>query len=273
MALELVSPCPEWALPLAWEWLRPSLRMLADDFAMASLEKFTALAAQIDAGGGKTWAIKRDGSFIGWISFEPVNKVSGVMHGFMSRRGWGRKNSDAALKAALEQIFAAGYERVSFPVLACNYPVRGLLRRVGAKEEGLLRSFTTCGGELADLGMFGMTKADFYGTTDGARQFAGRTEQHEGSQHGDEQRELLEHGRHKRLDFADVQPDADGRAISDRSRARERRPERPEHHTVRNVWDEQYQPDVPVDRGQAAAKPVVKRVRKQRSQRKRGATN
>lgn len=273
MGVSLVSPFPEYALPQAFEWLRVSLRFVADDFAMKDLRSFVDLAAGIDARGGKTWGIRVNESLLGWISFEPVNKVSGIVHGFMSRRGLGRKNTDEALKLALAEIFHEGYERVSFPVLARNHLVRGLLRRVGAKEEGLLRSFTSCGGELADLVIIGMVKADFDVNTDRARQSAGRTEQHSGSEHNNDQRVGVEQRFDQRVEYPDVQSLPDRPASVDGVSTPERSSQRSEYHANGNVWDELDQQHVPGDRGSAAAKPLVKRIRKQRSQRKRGAAN
>lgn len=271
--ISIVSPFPEHMLPAAWGWARPYLRLMADDFAMCTMPKFMELASQIDERGGKTWGCAKDDALFGWVSFEPVNAVSGILHGFSRKQAWGRKNTETALRLVMEDIFSLGYERISHPVLASNSLVRSLLRRVGAREEGVLRSFTTCGGKLADLMILGTLKGEFYGSLNGIGVATGRPEQHASSKNGIDDGNISDIGQLGGIEHAGVQLDANGSAEHDRASAAERDGERAEHHAGANVGDEPDQQHVQGDRGSPPAKPKLKRVRKQRSKRHYSAAN
>ena len=181
--VELVTPFPSYALPLAWEWVRPALRQMADDFALQNIEALITAAETMEARGGKTWGVLRNGRLCGWLGFEPVNRISGIGHCFFANWAWGKETTDTAVKLCLAQIFEMGYERVSCPVLAMNRSIRSLMRRVGIREEGTLRSFTMCGGEITDLVMAGQIKAEFSNVNHvGFRSAPGRSERVSGSE-------------------------------------------------------------------------------------------
>lgn len=271
--ISLISPFPEHMLPAAWGWARPYLRLMADDFAMCTMPKFMELASQIDANGGKTWGCAKDGALFAWVSFEPVNKVSGILHGFSRKQAWGRKNTETALRLVMAHIFSLGYERISHPVLATNVLVRALLRRVGAREEGVLRAFTTCGGKLADLMILGTLKGEFYGNLDGIGVATGRPEQHASGADGNNVEHGGDGGKLGDIEHAGVQPNADRGAEHDSGGAAERDSERPEHHADGDLGNERDQQHLQGDRGPAPAKPKLKRVRKQRGKRHSSAAN
>jgi RimJ/RimL family protein N-acetyltransferase len=271
--ISVVSPFPEHLLPAAWGWARPYLGVMADDFAMCTQEKFMELAAQIDECGGKTWGCAKNGALFGWVSFEPVNKVSGILHGFSRKEAWGRHNTENALRLVMQDIFTMGYERISHPVLATNTLVRALLRRVGAREEGVLRSFTTCGGKLADLMILGTLKEEFYGTSNRTGFVTRRIKQHASGAHGNNVEHGNDGGELGDIEHAGVQPDTNRGSEHDGDRAAERNSERAEHHTDGDGGNELDQQHLQGDRGPAPAKPKLKRVRKQRSKRHSSAAN
>lgn len=240
---------------------------------MCTMPKFMELAAQIDQNGGKTWGCARDGMLFGWVSFEPVNGVSGVLHGFSRREAWGRKNTEVALRLVMQDIFSLGYERISHPVLAGNSLVRGLLRRVGAREEGVLRSFTTCGGKLADLMILGTLKGDFYGSSNGIGVTTGRPLELDSSKDRNDGEHGKLDGQLGGIEHTGIQPDTNGRADGDGDSSAKRDSERPEHHADGNLGNELDQSDVQGNRGSAPAKSKQPRVRKQRSKRHSSAAN
>lgn len=271
MLIELVSPFPEYALPVAWSWIEGVLPMLADDFALRNPEVLIEAARVIDEKGGKTWGVQRDGRLCGFLTFEPVNEVSGVGHCFFAPWALGRKTTDSAVRLALAAIFDLGYERVSCPVLADNWRVRALLKRVGIQQEGILRSFTKCGGKLADLVMAGITKADFYVTSNGigrpAGRVDGRLEQHDGGADGDRVEHFIGHHEQcgHQFEHAGIQPDADGGPDGGGKQAHKRTQRRDRHDADGDGRHECDQPDVQGDRRSLTAKPRRPRVRKQRS--------
>src|SRR5579875_347925 len=85
MGITLVSPFPEYALPMAWAWVQPALGQMADDFAVRTLEGLLEADCAIRESGGKTWGVVRDGSLCGYLAFHPTNAVSGVGHAFFRR--------------------------------------------------------------------------------------------------------------------------------------------------------------------------------------------
>jgi RimJ/RimL family protein N-acetyltransferase len=264
-AITLISPFPEHYLPVAFSWIEPVLGHLADDFALRNTDALVEQARRMDALGGKTWGVLRGGRLCGWLSFEPVNEVSGVGHCFFSPHALGRKTTDAAVRLCLKEIFALGYERVSCPVLAANWRVRALLKRVGIPEEGCLKSFTKCGGRLADLVIAGITKEDFYGDHDRPGSAAGRPLEHTSGTDGHER---IDHAAIAvRLDDTHVHKHAAGSAVGGGECPAERDDERHQHDADGDSGNRPDQPDVQGDRRPAATKPQRKRVRKQRSQR------
>jgi RimJ/RimL family protein N-acetyltransferase len=266
--VELVTPFPAYAVPMAWGWVEPSLRLLADDFAMQSIDGLIAAFAAMEERGGKTWGVLRDGRLCGWLGFEPVNKVSGIGHCFFAKWGLGRETTDAAVRLALKEIFALGFERVSCPTLAQNAGVCALLKRVGMSRDAVLKSFTLCGGKLADLLIFGALKAA-YGITDGTGEFAGRVEQHDGRADwiaaGDERKRVFEH--------ADLHSDANGSPDGDGAGAPELHHERAESDAGDDGGNGCDQQGLRGERKPTRTKPRKPGVRKQRSQRDSGAAN
>ena len=271
VSIELISPFPEVSLPAAWGWVKPALRLMADDFAIQNIGGLFEAAASIEAKGGKTWGVLRDGKLCGWLGFEPINKVAGFGHAFFAPWAWGRETTDAAVKLALAEIYAAGFEKVSCPVLAVNRGIRGLLRRIGMREEGRLRGHTLCGGKATDLVLYGELKAEFetYGDLSGDGRVTGRSEQHDGRADGVQHRGDVD----QRQQHADVQPVAVGVAGEHGGSTPELHHEGAESHASTDGGDGEYQRDVQGHRRSPAAKPRVSRVRKLGRQRNGGTAN
>jgi RimJ/RimL family protein N-acetyltransferase len=278
-AIELVTPFPAYALPVAWEWVRPVLPQLADDFALRSTDALVQHAERIDANGGKTWGVLRKGVLCGWLSFEPVNEVSGVGHCFFAPWALGRKTTDAAIKLCLEAIFFEhGYARVSCPVLATNWRIRALLRRVGIPEEGILKHFTQCGGRLTDLVMAGITKEDFlHECHDRTGDAAGRSDRRVGERERRGDRNDVEQFDELPVQLGDehpdLQPHSDRVAVVGGSGAAERDDGRHRHDSDGDLGDGRDQQDGGGNRAKSRAKPGRKRVRKLGSKRNSRAAN
>jgi RimJ/RimL family protein N-acetyltransferase len=266
--IELVTPFPEWALPQAWQWVQPALRLMADDFALQNTQALIDAAASMESRGGRTWGVLRNGRLCGWLGFEPVNKISGVGHCFFAPWAWGRETTDRAVRLCLEEIWAMGYERVSCPVLAHNRSIRGLMKRVGIREEGTLRSFTMSGGKTADLVMAGSVKAD-YGDHDSVGGTARGTEQYDSISDGNDQ----QRGNDQRVEHADVFADPKW-AAGDHSRsAPELHYEGAESHAGDDDRNGQPKHDLQGDRRSPGAKSRKSRVRKLGSEWDGGSPN
>ncbi len=64
----------------------------------------------------------------------------------------------AAIKGAIEALYADGIEKISARIFADNDRAWRFFQKLGAVEEGLLRAETTRAGELLDLRVIALFK-------------------------------------------------------------------------------------------------------------------
>ena len=263
---------------MTWQWAQPFLRFMADDYGLADVDALIKAAETIEARGGKTWGVLRNGRLCGWLGFELANSITGIGHCLFAKWAWGRETTDVAIRMCLAEIFALGYERVSCPFLATNQGIRALLKRVGMRDEGTLRNYTRCGGVVTDMVMTGIVKADFEnangsGSTNhgGTRRNSGHRGEYERGAYRNAELDLDGHDEWNpdELVFADP----DGAAGHDSGRTEQPHHARSGPDTRDDDGHANDQRHVQGNRRQSLAKPGGARVRKQRSQRNRSAAN
>jgi RimJ/RimL family protein N-acetyltransferase len=187
MEVSLVQPFPEYAWPRVWAWCKPFRHLLADDFAPKTMGEFVEARM---ASNWATAAIVRDGEICGLLALEPLNPVCGLVHIVVRRDAWGRDTTDRAVRLGLQAAFDSGLLKVCGHTFTDNRMARALHRRMGFREEGILRSHTMRGGKPADLVLCGLTKEEFAnGTHDGAGRSTGRSFEHSSGAYVDKHHE------------------------------------------------------------------------------------
>jgi hypothetical protein len=139
---------------------------VADDFSPATLEEYVETQTR-RMHPGLNWGVYRGSDLGGAIWFEPGSPVGGIIHTVFRRDFWGHDTTYPALYAAVDQIFAAGNQKMLAMCFADNHSVRGMAKRFGMAQEGLLRSMTMRGGKPVDMVIYGLTKEEWYGNRNG----------------------------------------------------------------------------------------------------------
>lgn len=160
MNVSIQSPFPDYAVPRLWAWAQEFRKAVADDFGPQTLAQFMEEWARRSV-TGKTWAVERDGEIGGVIVFEPLTPAVGTIHVMFAKRFWGSDTTIAAIRAALVEIFAGGWHKVSVCVFAHNSQVLKLAKELGARREGTLREHTVQDGKPVDMVMLGLLKTEF----------------------------------------------------------------------------------------------------------------
>ena len=151
MTFELLTPYPERALPLAWEWLREYPAQNFDDYGPATYQEFAAEMGK-RAVVETTWAVATGGRICGIVAYLPYTPRSGTFHGIcFSQEVHNTGLAAEAVAAILAGLFASGAEKVAASFFADNDRVRHFLSKLGAVDEGLLRKQTVRGGIAIDM--------------------------------------------------------------------------------------------------------------------------
>jgi ribosomal-protein-alanine N-acetyltransferase len=121
---------------------------------------------------GIRWAIrlKHSGKFIGTCGFNSWNaKMMSAVIGYdISREYWGNGYATEALKEIISFAFSGALpcgemNRVQGDTVPGNEASEAVLRKLGFKEEGLLRESGYWKGYFHDLKCFGLIRSDFDG--------------------------------------------------------------------------------------------------------------
>jgi RimJ/RimL family protein N-acetyltransferase len=159
--IELREPFPDYAWPLVWAWTEKTRHKLADDFSPQTLEAFVEYSEAL-AGRARTWGVWSGSKLGGLMVFEPMSPVTGMAHVVFRRDFWGSAITGEAARLFLSAIFEARILKVSGFALAHNHAVHAMYRRIGFRQEGLLRSQTLQAGQPVDLTVWGLTKEEFH---------------------------------------------------------------------------------------------------------------
>lgn len=158
--IEIVSPFPITELPRCWLWISSFKNQTMDDFSPQTPEDFVQGMIQKMNSGMLTFGIEKDGELGGIVIFEPANSVNGFAHVTFKKSFFGRKTTLPALIRVANKIFELGFKKISMLVFKSNSSVISLIKDLGAKREGLLKSHTLQNGELVDCLLFRLTKEE-----------------------------------------------------------------------------------------------------------------
>lgn len=159
MDVEVVSPFPEYAWPLVWQWIQTFRARVCDDFAPLTCAGFVS---QMTALKARTWAVYRDEELGGVIVIEGDSPHRATAHCIFSRAFWGRETTLPAMRAVGEQVFAGSLGKVMMFPFSDNHQMRALNRELGAVEEGILKGHTLRGGKPVDQVAMALFKDAFY---------------------------------------------------------------------------------------------------------------
>jgi RimJ/RimL family protein N-acetyltransferase len=110
-----------------------------------------------------TLSIKHEAPIIGMITFEPATIYNGYFHVTSRRKAWGSGLMDEAGKVAIQDIFEniPSLTRVSAAVLNNNSPAKGIAKRLGFKQDGMLPDFLMSKGSVMSVAHFGLTRVSW----------------------------------------------------------------------------------------------------------------
>lgn len=104
---------------------------------------------------------KHEAPLIGFISLEGATVFNAYFHVASTRKAWGSRLIDQAGEAVIKHVFESdpGLLRVSAAILDNNYPAKGLARRLGFAQDGLLKNMVAQAGEPKAIAHFGLLRS------------------------------------------------------------------------------------------------------------------
>ena len=157
-----IEAFPLERLPELWAWLGQFPENNFDDAGPRSLEEFEAEMRRRLASGQWLLGVAADGRLVGAIGFECLAPYLGMFRGIVFDRSvHGAGIAAQAVRAVLERAFRTGIEKVSALYFADNKRIDGLLIKLGAIDEGLLRKHTRRNGQPVDVRVGAFFKEDF----------------------------------------------------------------------------------------------------------------
>lgn len=148
--VELRSPFPAEDIPRIWAWIEPFRWRVSDDFSPKTLAEFVVHFRGVAERAAKTWAVYVSGELGGVITYERLSPVVGTAHATFKKSFWGQKTTLPAIDEAVNEMLA-DRPKLSLPVIEGNKAMMGLLKKLGATQEGVLKAHTLRDGKPLDL--------------------------------------------------------------------------------------------------------------------------
>lgn len=148
------SPFPVAEVPRIFSWMAPFMARVSDDYSPKTMDAFVEWFMGQSA-VMKTWGVYRDGELGGVISFQQISPVVGTAHATFKKTFWGQATSVPALQLASAEMFQT-CQKVALPVFGNNKSMLGLLAKLGAKKEGILKAHTVRDGKPLDIVMLAL---------------------------------------------------------------------------------------------------------------------
>lgn len=146
--VELRSPFPAEDIPRIWAWIEPFRWRVSDDFSPKTLAEFVVHFRGVAERAAKTWAVYVSGELGGVITYERLSPVVGTAHATFKKSFWGQKTTLPAIDEAVNEMLA-DRPKLSLPVIEGNKAMMGLLKKLGATQEGVLKAHTLRDDEAA----------------------------------------------------------------------------------------------------------------------------
>jgi RimJ/RimL family protein N-acetyltransferase len=171
--IDLIEPFPVNEGRRVFKWLHAYKNIVETDLSAKTPEDLEAfLTAVVQTPGVHSYGVidkfnqlgfKHEAPLVGMIIYEPASIWNSYCHVASTRRAWGMGYIDEGIRASLDYLFSNEPQllRVSALVLATNGPVKGLVRRLGARYEGCMKEMVTQNGQPKDLLHFGITKTEW----------------------------------------------------------------------------------------------------------------
>lgn len=168
--IDLIEPFPASECRRVFKWLHAYKNIVETDLSAKTEDEFEVfLKSMIVVPGVRSFGVidkynqvgfKHEAPLVGMIVYEPASVWNMYCHIASTRRAWGKGFLDEGIRMSITTLFAddPSLLRVSALVLSTNGPVKGLVRRLGARYEGCMRDMVLQGGEPKDLLHFGITR-------------------------------------------------------------------------------------------------------------------
>ena len=168
--VDLIEPFPTSECRRVFSWLHAYKNIVETDLSAKTPEEFAEfLGGMVNSPGIRSFGVidkfnqvgfKHEAPLVGMIVYEPASPWNAYCHVASTRRAWGKGFIDEAIRTTIGQLFGdtPNLLRISALVLSTNGPVKGLVRRLGARYEGCMKDMVLQGGEPRDLLHFGITR-------------------------------------------------------------------------------------------------------------------
>ncbi len=160
MSITISQPFSEEHLYTAWTLLNRYKHQTMDDFGPQTYGDFVdhwKVVAETEL----SWEVWRDEDLVGLVTFRPISPIVGFQHVVFFKTAWGWP-VNLAMKMVYEDIFDKGYRKIATYCFSDNFLMIGLAKRLGSKQEGILRQHALRNNELVDIIVLGLTKEDYY---------------------------------------------------------------------------------------------------------------
>ncbi len=153
--IQLVSPFPTRDLPWLWTLLNEFPLSNLDDSGPTDLPSLARQVYRREKEGETIWQVIQAGQPIGVIGYAYISFSVAAFHGIAFNRvhhGSGRPL--AAVKMAIEHIFAKGFSKLVAATFADNIPIYKFLKKLGFEEYHCDRHTVARGGNMVDVRIY-----------------------------------------------------------------------------------------------------------------------
>lgn len=158
--IEVRSPFPAPSYYMLFDWAIPVWKSVASDDAPKDREGFINYQIEISSTPGvKTWGVYRDNELGGYVSAvrHPGREWVALTHCIFRKEFWGGNTTTRSLRKIAQEIFTDGAMKIEMWVFADNHAIKGLIKRLGGREEGCLTQQVMREGKPADMCVYALT--------------------------------------------------------------------------------------------------------------------
>ncbi len=158
--VKLVAPYPSEAYFRLYTWSKDVWSRISDDVTPTDPAEYVAWQEAVDrAENVLTWGVMRGPELGGFIRFilDPAHPWMGEGHSLFKRDFWGRETTVPALVGVCRELFNdRGIKKLNMTTFPSNHAMKGLLKSIGARQEGEIRRVYQQGGKLVSAVIHGL---------------------------------------------------------------------------------------------------------------------